>query len=109
MGNASLASAVLMPALAPAVATVESARNQRKEFEKVQKEMSDRRAGLLKKQQAAQAEADRNEKLTRERTQAQAAKRLAIGLAQGKTGTTKTSALGLQNSGNLANNRLGVA
>lgn len=93
----------------PGTLVYDSARKARKEQDALTKKLTDRQNSLLKQQEQAAAEEAKNERLTRERRQAQAAKRLAIGLTQGKTGTVKTSALGLQNSGNLASNKLGVA
>jgi len=88
--------------------TFESARNQRKAQDEITKKLSERQKSLLKQQEKAAAQAEKTERLTRERRTAQSAKRLAIGLAQGKTGTVKTSALGLHNSGDLARNKLGA-
>jgi len=84
------------------------ARAARKKQDELTRKMSDRQKALLKQQEQAQAQAAKDERLTRERRMAQNAKRLAIGLAQGKTGTVKTSSLGLENSGNLARNKLGA-
>ena len=93
----------------PATLQYDVSRQQRKKQDELTRKLSDRQKQLLKKQEEAAQEAARTEGLTRERRAAQAKKRLAIGLLQGKTGTVKTSSLGLQNSGNLATNKLGAA